>query len=102
MNPLARDLDHVLAHTADVWEELRDASIFVTGGTGFFGCWLLESFAWACDHLSLDASVTVLTRSPANFRRKAPHLAAHRAIHLLHGDIRSFPFPAGHYSHVIH
>ena len=44
----------------------------------------------------------MLTRSPEAFRRKAPHLAAHPAIHLLQGDIRSFPFPAGHFSHVIH
>jgi nucleoside-diphosphate-sugar epimerase len=101
-NPLARDLKHVLEHTGDVWSHLQGARIFVTGGTGFFGCWLLESFAWACDRLPLDASLTVLTRSPEAFRRKAPHLAAHPAIHLIQGDIRSFPFPAGHFSHVIH
>jgi dTDP-glucose 4,6-dehydratase len=101
-NPLAPDLKHVLEHTADVWSHLQGARIFVNGGTGFLGCWLLETFAWACDRLSLDASVTVLTRSPEAFRRKAPHLAAHRAIHLLQGDVRSFPFPAGHFSHVIH
>lgn len=101
-NPLARDLEHVLEHTGEVWSHLQGARIFVTGGTGFFGCWLLESFAWACGRLSLDASLTVLTRSPEAFHRKAPHLAAHPAIQLLQGDIRSFPFPAGHFSHVIH
>jgi nucleoside-diphosphate-sugar epimerase len=101
-NPLARDLDHVLEHTGEVWRHLQGAHILVTGGTGFFGCWLLESFTWAYDRLPLDASLTVLTRSPEGFRRKAPHLAAHPAIHLLQGDIRSFPFPAGHFSHVIH
>jgi dTDP-glucose 4,6-dehydratase len=101
-NPLAHDLKHVAEHSGDVWNHLQGARIFVTGGTGFFGCWLLESFAWVCNHLSLDASLTVLTRSPEAFRRKAPHLAAHPAIHLLPGDIRSFPFPAGHFSHVIH
>ncbi len=101
-NPLARDLEHVFAHTGDVWPALRGARIFLTGGTGFFGHWLLESFAWATNRLALDASITVLTRSPEAFRRKAPHLAGHPAIHLLAGDIRSFPFPEGRYTHVIH
>jgi nucleoside-diphosphate-sugar epimerase len=101
-NPLAADLDHVLAHTEAVWDELRGAHIFVTGGTGFFGCWLLESFAWACDRLPLAASMTVLTRSPELFLRKAPHLAAHPAIRLVNGDVRFFDYLDGPFSHVIH
>jgi dTDP-glucose 4,6-dehydratase len=92
----------VLTHTQGVWEELHGARLFVTGGTGFFGCWLLETFAWACDSLRLDAAMTVLTRSPEAFRAKVPHLADHPAIRLLRGDVRSFEYPAGRFSHVIH
>jgi dTDP-glucose 4,6-dehydratase len=102
MNPLSQDLDRILTRTEGRWEELRGQRIFVTGGTGFFGCWLLESFTWANDRLRLEASATVLTRNPEAFRKKAPHLAGHPAVHLLAGDVQSFPFPEGRFSHVIH
>ena len=101
-NPLEEDLDHVLAHTRELWEELRGRRIFITGGTGFFGCWLLESFTWACDKLDLGAEAVVLTRNPEAFVVKVPHLAAHAAVHLYQGDVRSFDFPVGTFSHVIH
>jgi nucleoside-diphosphate-sugar epimerase len=101
-NALASDLDHVLKHTEGIWEDIRGKNLFITGGTGFFGCWLLESFVWANDKLGLDASALVLTRNPDAFNRKAPHLANHPAIKFHVGDVRSFEFPVGTFSHVIH
>ena len=101
-NSLAADLDHVLAHTEHLWSDLRGARLFVTGGTGFFGCWLLETLLWANDRLGLDASAVVLTRNSAAFARKAPHLAGHAAITLHTGDVRTFGFPEGGFSHVVH
>ena len=101
-NPLARDLDHVLARTGGLWDDLRGARLFITGGTGFFGCWLLETFLWANDARNLGASVVVLTRNGGAFERKVPHLAAHQAVTLQHGDVRTFEFADGRFSHVIH
>jgi len=101
-NPLAKDLDCVLDHTRELWEELRGERLFITGGTGFFGCWLLESLLWAQERLHLGVEAVVLTRNPDAFRAKAPPLAGHPAVTLRPGDVRSFEFPAGTFSHVIH
>jgi dTDP-glucose 4,6-dehydratase len=101
-NPLTNDLNHILTHTKDLWEELRGQRLFITGGTGFFGCWLLESFIWANDKLDLKASAVVLTRNLDGFRQKAPPLAAHPAIQFHFGDVRSFEFPEGEFSYIIH
>ncbi|HEX6466237.1 MAG TPA: NAD-dependent epimerase/dehydratase family protein, partial [Terriglobales bacterium] len=102
MNPLAEDLSDVLSETKPLWEELRNARIFITGGTGFFGCWLLETFAWANEHLSLNARAVVLTREAEKFRRKAPHLADLPAVYLHEGDVRDFDFPSGDFTHAVH
>ncbi|HEX3718911.1 MAG TPA: NAD-dependent epimerase/dehydratase family protein [Verrucomicrobiae bacterium] len=99
---LSADLDHILDHTRPLWEELRGRRIFVTGGTGFFGCWLLESFAWANERLSLGAQMVVLTRNLQSFGAKAPHLSRRSDIHFHIGDVRDFKFPEGAFSHVIH
>lgn len=96
------DLDYVMSHTTGLWEELRGQRIFFTGGTGFFGCWLLESFARANDKLGLGASAVVLTRDSHSFATKMPHLASRRDITFATGDVRNFSFPDGQFSHVIH
>ena len=99
---LAPDLAHILERTRELWEELRGQRVFITGGTGFFGCWLLESFTWANERLKLGARAAVLTRNPEKFKIAAPHLAGHSAVELLRGDVKDFAFPAGEFSHVIH
>ena len=97
-----QDLDHVLAHTQGLWEELRGQRIFITGGTGFFGMWLLESFCHANDRLGLNASAVVLTRNPGAIAAKAPYLTSRPDVGFVTGDVRRFPFPDGCFPHIIH
>jgi nucleoside-diphosphate-sugar epimerase len=96
------DLDHVLAHTGKFWAGARGAKFFITGGTGFFGTWLLESFVRANDTLGLEMRATVLTRDSAAFAQKAPHLAARGDLAFHQGELRTFAFPAGRFTHLIH
>ena len=99
-HPLATDLDHVLENTRDLWNEVRGQRIFITGATGFFGCWFLETFAWANQRLALGAKTTILTRNPRRLEDRIPHVASECDVVV--GDVRTFAFPEGHFSHVIH
>jgi nucleoside-diphosphate-sugar epimerase len=99
---LAEDLDHVLRYTRPLWEDLRGSSVFLTGGTGFVGCWLVETFLHANRQLDLGAQCYLLTRSPESFRLRRPHLAMAPAIHLIEGDVRDFVEPDGAFAFVIH
>src|SRR5947209_9918788 len=98
----AGDLAHVLAHTEDFWRDWRGERLFVTGGTGFFGRWLLETLTDASDRLQLKLRVVVLTRSPERFKERLPHLAGHPAVDLCPGDMGDFAFPEGRFSAVLH
>ncbi len=102
MSLLREDLEDCLARTTELWEELRGQRIFITGATGFFGCWLLETLLWANRRLQLKARVTILSRDPSAFKEKAPHLAADPALETLAGDVRDFRMPAGSFSHIVH
>lgn len=96
------DLNLILDTTRPMWEEMRGERLFLTGGTGFFGCWLVESFCHSNRELGLGAQVTVLTRDAEKFRAKCPHLAADEAVTLHVGDVRDFDFPSGEFKYVIH
>ena len=101
-NLLELDLENVLDGTRELWDEIRGQRIFITGGTGFMGCWLLETLLWANARLRLGTQVVVLSRRPEFFRQKAPHLACDPALSFVTGDVRTFEDPAGTFSHMIH
>lgn len=101
--PLSReDLAEVLSLARPAFESLRDARLFITGGTGFFGHWLLESLLYVNRELSLGLEATALTRNPAAFQQKSPHITDDPALKLVTGDIQTFAFPQGTYTHVLH
>ena len=96
------ELKQILEVTEPIWAELRGKRIFITGGTGFIGTWLLESFAYANRKLDLHAQAVLLSRDPEAFRRRSPHLAEDPAISLVRGDVRDFVYPPGEFAFILH
>lgn len=96
---LARTLESV---PAALWEQLRGARIFVTGGTGIFGGWMTRSFLHANEQFGLQAHMTLLVRDAARARAANPDLAAHPAFDFHAGEIADFAFPGGAFTHCLH
>ncbi len=101
-NPIEADLDLILEKAGLELESLKGKSLFISGGTGFFGSWLIECLLWANARLSLDLSMTVLSRNPAQFRARMSHLVFEPVIEFQQGDIQNFAFPEKHVDLVIH
>jgi dTDP-glucose 4,6-dehydratase len=98
----ADDLAEVHARVGADWRAFKGARLFITGATGFIGRWLLETLRYADAAEALGVGATLLTRDPQAFARKAPELAAWPRLTVLRGDVKTFDFPEGEYTHVIH
>ncbi|MCH9637316.1 MAG: NAD(P)-dependent oxidoreductase [Candidatus Rickettsiella isopodorum] len=101
-NLLSKDLNDILSQTLTIWNELKDQRIFITGGTGFLGTWILESFVWINKKLKLNAEAVILTRDAESFLKKCPHLINDKALQFYEGNILDFKYPKGKFSYVIH
>lgn len=99
---LKKDLECILSKTKNLFKKRKQEKFFITGGTGFFGRWFLESLLWANKQLDLGIQILVLTRNPEKFIQNAPHLGREPALDFLTGDIASFIFPSGSFANIIH
>ncbi len=95
MPPIARaDREHIVEHAKAALQALTGANLFITGGTGFYGKWLLESVAAANDLLDTRIRATILSRDPGHFAHQTPHLAKRREFLWLTGTTTNFACPA--------
>ena len=99
---LTNDLEEMVAALAGDWPALAGKRIFITGGTGFIGRWMLEALAEAERRLGLATRVTILTRDPAHFAAAAPHLAGVPGFALVAGDVLRPIAHDGPFDYVIH
>lgn len=98
---ILRDLDMIAAHVGADWSALDGARIFITGGTGFIGGWLLEALRHAAQ-AGRGFDITMLSRDPEKFRVAKPYLADWDALTLVQGDVADFAFPDGGFDYLIH
>jgi len=97
------DLDHLFAGLSEIdWGFFAEKRIFITGGSGFLGKWLLSALLDTDRRMSLNCQIELLTRSPQAFAEAIPQLARAKNVTLRQGDVRTFAFPSDPFDIVIH
>lgn len=82
------------------WRALAGQRIFITGGTGFVGKWLLATLLDADEKLGLACHITVLSRDPCAFLRDWPDMA--KRVTWVKGDVCDFPIGADRFDVIVH
>ena len=87
---------------ARAWYPLRGARLFITGGSGFFGRWILHAIDLLNREMNYGISVVVLSRRPEQVRDEFAVYYSNEYFSLVGGDIRSFQFSDGNFDLLIH
>jgi dTDP-glucose 4,6-dehydratase len=98
---LEDDLRHILGHTESLWKDCKGKTVFITGGTGFFGKWFLETISFLNCEMNLGLKTIVLSRAPDKFLSDYPYFTQ-PMICLIKGDVRNFSFPKEDIQYIIH
>lgn len=82
------DAEAVLHDRTDALKALRGQHVFVTGGTGILGTWLLELVKVLNARHDFGLRWTVFSRGTEDFVARWPHLARESWLNFQAGDIR--------------
>lgn len=102
MNIDLSDFKLIAEEIAEDFLFYSNKKIFITGGTGFFGKWVLEAFSYLNNNHGLNVDVTILSRSPDKFKVNNPRIFNHKHFNFILGDIRSFVLNDGGFDLIIH
>jgi dTDP-glucose 4,6-dehydratase len=82
------DAESVLEGRAERLAALREQHLFISGGSGFLGTWLLELAKVLNERYEFGLKITVFSRNARVFAARWPHLGQLEWVQFQEGDIR--------------
>jgi nucleoside-diphosphate-sugar epimerase len=82
-------------------KDLNKKRIFITGGTGFFGIWLLSALRMLNEQ-GISVEVCVLSRNPNNFLSRYPQFIGASWLSFVEGNVRDFQIPEKEFDYLLH
>lgn len=99
---ISDDIQSILFRLSGSLEIFNNKKIFITGGTGFFGRWLLQILCNLVENKGLVIEIYVLSRDPQKFLFENSDFPFQKYIQFIQGDVVSFTLPNIELDFLIH
>lgn len=99
---ISGDIDQVIEQLADQLGVIKGKNILITGGTGFFGRWLLQILCQINIKLGYEIGIYVLSRNPKDFLLSHMDYRFADWVQFIEGDVKSFVLPHVKIDYLIH
>ena len=101
MSQVSKDLEQILSETEASLRTITNQSVLLTGGTGFVGTWLTQSWSFGARRFGSKGRLVILSRDPEKFVRLHGPFPDH--VSFIQGDIRSLKLTGqGAFDLVVH
>lgn len=99
---ISGDIADVISRLGVDIEFFNNKTILITGGTGFFGRWLLQILCTLIKEKKFNIGIYVLSRNPEKFLAANRNCSFDRLFHFISGDVTSFKLPDIKIDYLIH
>jgi dTDP-glucose 4,6-dehydratase/UDP-glucose 4-epimerase len=99
---ISEDIQSILDRLGQDINAFNHKTILITGGTGFFGRWLLQVLCTLISDKNFQIKIFVLSRNPNKFLMENSDFPFARFINFLEGDVNSFRLPKFKLDYLIH
>jgi nucleoside-diphosphate-sugar epimerase len=99
---ISKDVELLIRRVGISFESLRGKTVFVTGGTGFFGIWMISALVAIKRALNGELRLIALSREPEKFLKRYKTTDLATQIEYLCGDVRDFRLGNSNVTHLVH
>lgn len=99
---IASDVAQSIARSGVALEGFRGKTVLLTGGTGFFGIWMLSALIQIKQVLKGDLRVVVVSRDPERFLQKHPQHLFDQYAEFIHSDVKKLSLSDVQVTHLVH
>ena len=99
---ISTDIKNVINRLESISRLLNNKKIIITGGTGFFGIWMLQTLCTLIRDHSFEIELYVVSRNPKLFIDSNKNFPFEKYITFIKGDVVNFVMPRIEIDYLIH